>query len=398
MQPMNSSKIYSQACIDRKSGAIKKHGDRFLYGTYVNLVRTTFCELVIARQSDLITELCKQNGILFNANNFMCSRYGGQPDMRGLNYDLFLILMGLDALLKGHLPDFMDIFDNVSAYLFRGMAPKGTKDSIKGRMIELLQEIDLELGRINGTAQAELRRGGSEHLPPGSPYPQQPLPQADLDEPYKKLKEKEQELQQIHQYLVDKEQRLNELQKTLTLQNQDLEAQTAKQEVQPPKSATRVEAIRQAEQNLRTFSQARQAEDSRLLGQLQKLQAAMQEGLQEIMRTREDIEYAAMQEAISQLLQLHELLWEILQYHPGSNGETDYRNLVDSCGDLQENIVQALAMLGVEPIAGSGGPYDPAYHQTRQRTPVARDAVVRSVVKPGFQYKKKVLEKALVEV
>ena len=196
-----------------------------------------------------------------------------------------------------------------------------------------------------------------------------------MDELRKSLKEQEQKL---HEW----QQRLNDQQRALEIQAQELgkakelakeQKKTQEQEWQPldfqgtgqmqqsSKSSAHMEVFQLAEQKLREFTQTRRADDSRLLDELKKLQSNMQEGLQAIMQTREGIEYAAMQEAISQLLLLHEEMWEILKFHPvdwKKDYKEDYNNLVDSCKELQANIVQALAMLGVEPISSTNVPYD----------------------------------------
>lgn len=417
MQIMNSKDIYDEARAIRQKHVSIQGEENTLWRAYQSLLRTMLCELVLDRKSHLIDYLCEENGISFAAEHFKC--FQGVETTYHWSFDLFTLLRGLNALLKGEQSDVEANFDEYSTYLFTANAPgKSTKFLIKKEIKEFLQEIDQNLGRIKGTvlAQAEAQKQETKILPPNSLRPKLTSSQENLDELRKSLKEQE---QKMHEW----QQRLNDQQRALEIQAQELgkakelakeQKKTQEQEWQPldfqgtgqmqqsSKSSAHMEVFQLAEQKLREFTQTRRADDSRLLDELKKLQSNMQEGLQAIMQTREGIEYAAMQEAISQLLLLHEEMWEILKFHPvdwKKDYKEDYNNLVDSCKELQANIVQALAMLGVEPISSTNVPYDGKYHQAEQsvRVPVPRGAMVKSVLRPGFQYKEKILEKAIVQ-
>lgn len=146
------------------------------------------------------------------------------------------------------------------------------------------------------------------------------------------------------------------------------------------------------------FAESRRENDSLLSEQIQKLQVSLQDELKQIMVIREGIDYNITQEAISQFLSLFALLSETLQYHPNNENKDSYRNLIDSCEDLLENIKQSLAMLGVTIINDVGKHFNPEKHKTVRGIQPTRSATISKVIKIGFEYKNKVLEKAEVDL
>ena len=128
------------------------------------------------------------------------------------------------------------------------------------------------------------------------------------------------------------------------------------------------------------------------------MQRTLQEELKQIAELRDAIDYNAMREPINQLLQLFAFVRELLEYHPESDAESGYRNLLEACGDLLGYIEQSLAMLGVDVIKASDVPIDPAKHSVKSGGRPTRQSIVKKVIKPGFVYKGKTLEKAEVEI
>lgn len=149
---------------------------------------------------------------------------------------------------------------------------------------------------------------------------------------------------------------------------------------------------------LNKFAENRKANDLALSEQIEQLQLSLQNELQQIIAIREGIDYNITQEAISQFVFLFSLLNDTLQYHSGSNRKDGYSNLIESCEDLLENIMQSLTMLGVEMINDVGKPFDPGRHKAVSGMQPKRLSSVTKVVKIGFIYKNKVLEKAEVEI
>jgi molecular chaperone GrpE (heat shock protein) len=142
----------------------------------------------------------------------------------------------------------------------------------------------------------------------------------------------------------------------------------------------------------------RQANDAAMSEQIQQLQVSLQDELKQIMSIREGIDYSINQEAIKQLLSLFDLVNETLQYHPNDESSGNYHNLIESCEDFLENIKQSLAMLGVTIINDIDGIFDPEMHRAVRGAQPTRSAIITKIIKIGFAYKDKVLEKAEVEL
>lgn len=92
------------------------------------------------------------------------------------------------------------------------------------------------------------------------------------------------------------------------------------------------------------------------------------------------------------------LIDETLRCHPDYNDPDSYENLIESCREFGEAVKQSLAMLGVTPICDTDIPYDPESCQVEPGERPKRSSRVVRILKPGFRYKGKVLEKAMVEL
>jgi len=149
---------------------------------------------------------------------------------------------------------------------------------------------------------------------------------------------------------------------------------------------------------LKKYAEERRANDLVLSKRMQQLQVSLQDGLEQIKETCDDIENNITEEPINQFISLFTLVSETLQFHPNDKNKDAYHNLVESCEDFLENIKQALAMLGVTIIDDVNKQFEPQKHKTVRGTQPVRGATISRVVKIGFIYKDKVLEKAEVEL
>lgn len=149
---------------------------------------------------------------------------------------------------------------------------------------------------------------------------------------------------------------------------------------------------------LNAFAEKRKAHDLALSEQFEQLQVSLQNELKQIREIREGIDYNITQEAISQFISLFSLLNDTLLYHSNSNSKESYTNLIESCEDLLANIIQSLAMLGVTIIDDVGKTFDPGKHKAVSGMQPNHLSTITKVVKIGFIYKNKVLEKAEVEI
>ena len=185
--------------------------------------------------------------------------------------------------------------------------------------------------------------------------------------------------------------------------SQSVEKPKRKEEVSEPKKSKAPDTILRIHapeltDKLNQLAENRRANDSAISEQIQALQVSLQDELKQIMAIREGIDYNLTQEAINQFISLFTLLSETLIYHPNNENKDSYTNLVESCEDFLENIKQSLAMLGVAIINDVGKPFDPEKHKTVRGVQPTRMATISKVVKIGFAYKNKVLEKAEVEL
>jgi molecular chaperone GrpE (heat shock protein) len=151
---------------------------------------------------------------------------------------------------------------------------------------------------------------------------------------------------------------------------------------------------------LNQLAEKRIKDDVALTEKIQSLQMSLQDELKQIMEIREGIDYNTTEEAIRQFMELYSLLSDILQYHHPNKEENErYCDLVDSCEDFLECIVQSLAILGVMLINDPPGTkFDSERHKSAHNATPQRQNIITRVVKIGFAYKNKVLEKATVEL
>jgi molecular chaperone GrpE (heat shock protein) len=151
-------------------------------------------------------------------------------------------------------------------------------------------------------------------------------------------------------------------------------------------------------EKLNQFAETRKASDAALSEQIQQIQVKLQEELKLIMKIREDIEYNTTLEPINQLIHLFNLLYDPLKYHMKKVGDNNYNNLIESCEDFQNHIQQSLSMLGVTIINEAQKPFDSEKHKTVRGVQPNRSSIISKVIKVGFSYKNKVLQKAEVEL
>jgi molecular chaperone GrpE (heat shock protein) len=150
---------------------------------------------------------------------------------------------------------------------------------------------------------------------------------------------------------------------------------------------------------LNQLAEKRRANDTEFAEQIQNIQILLQSELKQIMSIRDGIDYYNMQEPVLQLMTLFYLISDTLLYHSHEDdSKKSYHNLIESCEDFLEHIMQSLAMLGVTIINDVDKPFDPARHKTIRGVQPIRQAHISKVTKIGFSYKDKVLEKAEVEL
>ena len=158
--------------------------------------------------------------------------------------------------------------------------------------------------------------------------------------------------------------------------------------------------------DLNKIAETKTLSDNKLNEEIQQLQLLLQDELQTVQNSlkqisdiRDNIDYNAMQEPINQLLQLFDIMNDILKYHPNKEDQNGYQNLADSCNDFLAYIMQSLSMLGVTIINETEVMFDPAKHKSVSREiQPTRQSKISKILRIGFIYKDKVIEKAEVEI
>ena len=190
----------------------------------------------------------------------------------------------------------------------------------------------------------------------------------------------------------------------LKMIDNQLEKLSATQEIiPPPKISDDEEKIFQ--NTLDDIAKNRKSDDEKIIDEIKKIQLSMQaevetiqKSLKQISDLRDEIDFRGMDEPIRQLIQLYYKLSENLKRHPQADEKKGYDALIKRCNSFLKYITQSLAMLGVEMIDDTGKIFDPDKNKTSDDAENPLDATVTKILKAGFIYKGKVIEKAEVEI
>ena len=158
-------------------------------------------------------------------------------------------------------------------------------------------------------------------------------------------------------------------------------------------------------QELISVAKNRTSDDEKIIAEIKKVQAAMQNevatiqnSLKQISEIRDGVDFRTLKEPIYQLIQLYNKLDDNLKRHPQEDASKGYAALIKRCQSFLKYITQSLEMLGVEIINNAGEKFDPDKNKVADDIKISFDSTVATVNKIGFMYKGQVLEKAEVEV
>ena len=151
-------------------------------------------------------------------------------------------------------------------------------------------------------------------------------------------------------------------------------------------------------QKLDFIARTRRNDDEKIIAEIVDVQAAVQNSLKQISEIRDGIDFRTLQEPINQLINLYNKIDDNLKRHPQEDAAKGYGALIRRCQSFLKYIVQSLEMLGVELINETGGTLDPDLHKVVDAENFSLDSTVTKIIKIGFIYKGKVLEKAVVVV
>jgi len=145
------------------------------------------------------------------------------------------------------------------------------------------------------------------------------------------------------------------------------------------------------QEELRTLKAERDA----LYDRLARQQADLENQRKRIAKEQADYKDYALADAIRQLLPIVDSFDRAIQHEGGE--DKDFRSGVEL---INRQLHDALAKLGVRPIAAQGGPFDPRLHQAVQMvdTDAVPDHHVVDELQRGYTLKDRLLRPAMVRV
>lgn len=378
---------------------------------YFGLITMMAYELIASGESRLLSLLCVKNKIEYKPRYFSIStdaigqqfNYGACSGLK--DYDLYPIVQSLRALFQKNYDEFQNVYMNFTNYLFGDWSLDSSREEIPG----ILQGIDAAILELRGkTDPHQIQELLLRHDQQAKQIKSQ---ENLLAKQERQLTELKRQMETQRQQPETRKKPLAEQEGPPTGQSRSLEERELAPPAQKPEPIKSSQPISQTEESapvdclpfserLKVLADNRQKADKIILQNIQNLQKNLQAELQEIAKIREGLEFETLKESISQVVAIHGLLWDILEGHSLNDVDAakGYGNLIDCCDNLQKNIVQALAMLGVTYINDADIPYAPNIHRTQPGVRPTRNAMVTRILRPGFSYRSKTLEKAIVEL
>lgn len=364
----------------------------YLEPYYIRIIQAMFFELVTQGNSPLLSHLCSQNGIGAEMHYL---KIEAKPMKTGTGgcFDIKPLLDGLNIAFTGKLDRCSDLyFSHYCRDTFQNLVFSKTFD-YKKWICNALNDLDRNMELL---FKKKISHGekANEKTTVGKPEIEEPA--AKKKEPQtlqdKRPEEKKPEVEEPAE--EEKETLLQE--NTENVMQKEIEPEPGKEETNG--SMNNLKEGKGCFRRLNCIAEERRRNDLAAAEQTLELQKNLQEELRQILSLREGIEFSFLQESVSQMIYLYSLAYDILQLHPDTQSKDGYMNLIEDVRELRESIAQCLAMLGVSMIADTGVIYDPFRHTVGAGGAPKRDSVVLNVIREGFEYKNKVLEKAVVEI
>lgn len=315
---------------------------KVLKNYYLQLVTTTFYELVAKKNSPLVSLFCQINYINFAPKNFNISHAGMTFNLYK-SFDMYLIIYGLNVAFAENLDSCLNVFETCTQEIFRGLA---INDEGFRELPMYLTALDESLGKF----------GAIEKI---------------IEVPVEKVVEK----------IVE-----------VPVQSQKISFEPDEQDKEFLKK-------------LNELVDKRHADDENLINGINAIQLALQEELPRLQNTlkniaeiRDGIDYKTLAEPINQLIQLYGKLNDTLQRHPQADAQKGYETLLKRCKNFSRFLEQSLAMLGAELINEINIPLDFGKHEVINAARPSDSATVSKILRVGVIYKGQVLRKAEVEI
>ena len=370
----DSLKLYEKACqygrqySSQRQGGYNSNGYNTSYNQnvdleayYVQIIGTMFYELITKRSSPLLVYLCSVNNVQVNVVNF--SIPAPRHPFKS-TYDLIPILEGINTAFTKNLAECGYLFSSTHKNnVFKKKIFADGFDYISS-ITSSLKMLDDNIGRVLSTSSQTSQKSES----------QDGLSKSENAKPNK-----------------------SQLSNTSGMKD-DCETQTLSEEEKKAniEREQRKENLLEAHQKLAT---ARKENDAAVLGKLQELQVQVQAELKQLTDIREDINYNIAIESIEQLISIYNLISEVYTYHSQNKTTSlNYKVLIDNCLEFLEAIKQSLSYLGVSAIGKEATGFDAKMHESDEKAPPTRGGMISQVVRLGFEYKGKVVQKALVRI
>ena len=158
-------------------------------------------------------------------------------------------------------------------------------------------------------------------------------------------------------------------------------------------------------QSLKALADNRHAENEKIIGEINKVQLALQDELPRLQNTlktiadiRDGLEFHTLEEPINQLLQLFDMINDTAQRHPQEDRQKGYDNLIRRCRKFSDYVEQSLEMLGAKIIKETNILFDPSKHKATNTARPSNAAKVSKILSVGLIFKDLVLRKAEVEL
>ena len=158
-------------------------------------------------------------------------------------------------------------------------------------------------------------------------------------------------------------------------------------------------------QSLKALADNRHAENEKIIGEINKVQLALQEELPRLQTTlktiadiRDGLEFKTLEEPINQLLHLFDMINDTTQRHPQEDQQKGYDNLIRRCRKFSDYVEQSLEMLGAKIIKETNILFDPSKHKATNTARPSNAAKVSKILSVGLIFKGLILRKAEVEV
>ena len=163
---------------------------------------------------------------------------------------------------------------------------------------------------------------------------------------------------------------------------------------EPSQSSGSSPAASQQSSGIETELQKVKAERDSLLDRLARAQAEFENARRRAAKEQQDFRDYATMDSIKSLLPVIDSFDRALQVKSESS---DFRNGIEL---IYKQLHDALAKLGVSPIAAKGQPFDPRYHEAIEmvETTEAPDHAVFEELQRGYKYKDRLLRPAMVKV